>query len=320
MRVSRRSFVAGALGVAASLNARAAEQKGVQGDPIIDTHQHLWDLKQFHLPWLKAAGARLNQTFTAEDYAKAVEGLNVEKAVYEEVAVVAQERQAEADFVVELCRGKKTRTVAGIIAGDPSDDGFEKYIRQFKASPYIKGLRHSYPRGGSEDKRFVNGIRLLGELGMSFDLLAGGEQVKETASLAAACPNTRLVLDHCGNANVKWFEGLGAQNPAMRLARRAWEEGISRLAEQKNVVCKISGVAESGDDGKVTAEVVAPVVNYCLDRFGEERVMFASNWPVCLKTISLKAWVEVLKEVVTGRGPGLGKKLFFANAAKFFEL
>jgi L-fuconolactonase len=124
------------------------------------------------------------------------------------------------------------------------------------------------------------------------------------------------VLDHCGNPDVKWY----SKGKARGEARARWEEGVARLAERPNVVCKISGVAESGEDGRVTAEVVAPVVNYCLDRFGDERVMFASNWPVCLKTISLAAWVGVLREVVRGRGEGFGRRLFYENAARFFGL
>jgi L-fuconolactonase len=92
------------------------------------------------------------------------------------------------------------------------------------------------------------------------------------------------------------------------------------LAARPNVVCKISGVAESGEDGKVTADVVAGPIAYCLDRFGDARGMFASNWPVCLRTITYARWVEVLREVVKGRGDAFARKLFYDNAAAFFGL
>jgi predicted TIM-barrel fold metal-dependent hydrolase len=317
MRVDRRAFLAGALGaITLGQVAGAAARTGV---PIIDTHQHLWDLKKFDLPWLKGDG-RLNRSFTEEDYAKAVEGLDVMKAVYEEVDVVPSHRQAEVDYVVDLCRSKRTRTVAAIVGGDPASQGFEKYVTAFKRSPYIKGLRHGYPRGGIQDQAFVKGVRLLGELGLSFDLNMGSDLAAESAQLVEACPGTRFVLDHCGNPNVKWFADSAGENEAFRRERKRWEDGITRLAGLKNVVCKISGVAESGHEGKVTAPVVAPVINFCLDRFGEDRVMFASNWPVCLKTITLANWVGVLKEVVKGRGEKFARKLFSENAARFFGL
>jgi predicted TIM-barrel fold metal-dependent hydrolase len=249
--------------------------------------------------------------------------LNVVKAVYEEVAVRADQREAEADYAVALCRSGTTPTVAAIIGGDPGAVGFEQYITRFKGSPYVKGLRHSYARGMYANEQFIAGVRLLGELGMSFDLNLGSDLLAESAKLVAVCPRTRFVLDHCGNPNVKWFtlgrEGEAAPEPSSN-ARRNWEAGVARLAEQNNVVCKISGVAESGEDGKVTAQVVAPAVNYCLDRFGEDRVMFASNWPVCLKTITLAAWVSILKEVVAPRGERFSRKLFYGNAAGFFGL
>jgi L-fuconolactonase len=315
MNLDRRSFLAGAVGALAcrAVTRAVAAEPDV---PIIDTHQHLWDLKKFDLPWLKGDGS-LRRNFTEEDYAKAVEGLNVVKAVYEEVDVAPGQKQAEVDYVVELCRSRRTRTVAAIVGGDPAIEGFEKYVEAFKGSPYIKGLRHGYPRGGFENRAFLAGIRRLGELGLSFDLNMGSDLLVESAKLVEGCPGTRFVLDHCGNPNVRWF---GSSDEGMRRGRRRWEEGVARLAGLKNVVCKISGVAESGEEGKVTAEVVAPAVNYCLDRFGEERVIFASNWPVCLKTITLAGWVAVLKEVVKGRGERFGRKLFSENAAKFFGL
>ena len=315
-RIDRRAFLAGAVGaVALGHVARAAAASAA----IIDTHQHLWDLKRFDLPWLKGDG-RLNRNFTEEDYAKAVEGLNVVKAVYEEVDVVPSQKQAEVDYVVDLCRSKRTRTVAAIVGGDPASQGFEKYVGAFKGSPYIKGLRHGYRRGGFEDQAFVKGVRLLGEMGLSFDLNMGSDLAVESAKLVEACPGTRFVLDHCGNPNVKWFANSAGENDGFRTARKRWEDGIIRLAGLKNVVCKISGVAESGEAGKVTAQVVAPAINFCLDRFGEDRVMFASNWPVCLKTITLADWVGVLKDVVKGRGEKFERKLFSENAGRFFGL
>lgn len=317
--MDRRGFlgaVVGAVGLGVYNTSSGVFAAEAGAGPIIDTHQHVWNLKRFRLPWLDRAGERLNRSYGVADYAKAVEGLDVTKAVYVEVAVTPEQREAEADYVVDLCRSKAGPTAIGVIGGDPGAAGFRAYIGRFKGSPYVKGVRAGFPRGGVEDRAFVEGVRLLGELGMSFDLLVGNDRVGEGAKLVEACPGTRFVLDHCGNPDVKWY----SKGKVTMEARRRWEEGVARLAERANVVCKISGVAESGEDGRVTAEVVAPVVNYCLDRFGEERVMFASNWPVCLKTISLAGWVGVLREAVRGRGAAFGRRLFYQNAARFFGL
>jgi predicted TIM-barrel fold metal-dependent hydrolase len=324
MHIPRRTFIGGvvgslaALGTHGGLHADEPEQGG--RGPIIDTHVHVWDLERFRLPWLDRAGDRLNRSYSPADYAKATEELNLAKAVYVEVAVRPEQREAEADYVVDLCKAKAGPFVAAVIGGNPASEAFAPLVRRFKGSPIVKGVRASYPRGAADDKRFVAGVRLLGELGMSFDLLLGSDLPGEAAKLVEACPGTRFVLDHCGNPDVKWYADANAADAKARAARERWEQGVAELAGRANVVCKISGVAESGEDGRVTADVVRPVVNHCLDRFGDERVIFASNWPVCLRTISLAGWVGVLREVVRGRGAGFERRLFHENAARFFGL
>lgn len=324
MHIPRRTFIGGVFAGLATWRAhdpiRAAEPERGTAGPIIDTHVHVWDLERFRLPWLDRAGERLNRSYSPADYAKATGGLNVTKAVYVEVAVKPEQREAEAEYVVELCKAKSGPLVAAVIGGSPVSDDFAAFVRRFKGGPVVKGVRASYTRGAVDDKRFVDGVRLLGELGMSFDLLLGSELLGEAAKLVEACPGTRFVLDHCGNPDVKWYAPANASDAKARAARERWEQGVAQLAAKTNVVCKISGVAESGEDGKVTADVVRPVVDHCLNRFGDERVVFASNWPVCLRTISLAGWVGVLREVVRGRGAAFERKLFHDNAAHLFGL
>ena len=83
--------------------------------PVIDTHQHLWDLKKFRLPWIKA-GSVLAKDHVMKDYLKATEGLNVVKTVYMEVDLDPAQQQEEADFVIETCKGGDTPMVAGVIS------------------------------------------------------------------------------------------------------------------------------------------------------------------------------------------------------------
>jgi L-fuconolactonase len=327
MRIDRRTFLGTTLGAAATgLAWRGHEHPALAVDPdadfgpIIDTHLHVWDLKRFRLPWLDRAGERLNRSYVPEDYAKATEGLRVRRAVYVEVAVVPEQREAEADYVVELCRSKTGLMAAAVIGGNPADESFRPYVTRFKGSPVVKGVRGAFPRGAAENRQFLTGVRLLGELGMTFGLLLGSDSLAEAAKVVEACPGTRFVLDHCGNPDVKWYAPSKANDAEAHARRGRWEEGVARLAERPNVVCKISGVAESGEDGKVTSGIVAPVVNHCLDRFGDDRVIFASNWPVCLKTITPADGARVLRGVVQARGAGLARKLFHDNAARLYGL
>jgi L-fuconolactonase len=106
----------------------------------------------------------------------------------------------------------------------------------------------------------------------------------------------------------------------MKDRRRIWEDSIAALAQRKHVICKISGVAEAGDPKDAVAEKIAPVVNRCLDAFGEDRVIFASNWPVCLNALTFARWVNVVRQITAPRGVAFQHKLFHDNAARFYKL
>jgi arsenate reductase len=135
----------------------------------------------------------------------------------------------------------------------------------------------------------------------------------------------RAVLERLG---LEPWDIVRTGEPAAKdLGLKSWprtaesrERWIAALAEHPNVVCKISGVVEAAAPDKVTADDVAPVINHCLDRFGPDRVIFASNWPVCNRGGSLATWVGVLRGVVAGRNSGFRRKLFHDNAMRLYAL
>src|SRR5829696_7159320 len=116
----------------------AREARGMV--PIIDTHQHLWDLARFRLPWLKGS-APLARSFLMEDYLEAAEGLGIVKSVYMEVDVEPAQQRAEADYVIDLCRRRVGPLAGAVISGRPASDGFRDEITRYAGEPAIKGLR-----------------------------------------------------------------------------------------------------------------------------------------------------------------------------------
>jgi predicted TIM-barrel fold metal-dependent hydrolase len=289
--------------------------------PVVDTHQHLWDLRRFHLAWIRADDKILHRDFLADDYLRASAGLDVAAAVYMEVDVDPAQRADEAQAVIDLCRQNGSLTVAGVVGGDPADSGFRAYITPLARSPYIKGVRCGYPRGGAHSKAFLAGLDLLGELQMSFDLLVGSDLLDEAARVAAACPKTRMVLDHCGNLPTDLFRSAAADLPSDAAAKRKqWKDGVSRVAENQNVVCRISGVAEGARSDKATTQDMAPIVNHCLDAFGPDRVVFASNWPVCNLGTTFAGWLAAVKAIVANRSEAERRRLFHENAVRFYGL
>ena len=284
--------------------------------PIVDTHQHLWDLTKFTLPWAKGNEV-LGKNFVTADYLKASAGLNVVKTVYMEVDVTPEQQVQEAEYVLELCRSKGNPMCGAVISGRPASDGFRDYILKYKGNEFIKGVRQvlhneDIPAGYCLDKQFVKSVQLLGELGMSFDLCMRDQELLDGDKLVALCPNTRFIVDHCGNLSVQETDAK---------KRQKWQDGMKALAQRPNVVCKISGIiATAKQDWKVAD--LQPNMQFSMETFGPDRRMFAGDWPVCTLTASFAQWVNALKEIVKNMGMSAAdqKKLFHDNAVKFYNL
>jgi predicted TIM-barrel fold metal-dependent hydrolase len=245
------------------------------------------------------------------DYLNATAGLHVVKAVYMEVDLDPEQQTAEAHYIVDICQGGNTPTVAAVISGRPARESFKNYLEPFKGSRYIKGVRQvlhnpEIPAGYCLSADFIKGIRLLGEWGMSFDICVRPGELPDAAKLIDACPQTRFILDHCGNANVQAKD------------RSQWERDIAAVAQRKQVVCKISGIVASAKPGAWTADDLAPIVNHTLNVFGPDRVMFGGDWPVCTLAATYKQWVEALKTIVHDRSEQDQRKLFHDNAVRFY--
>jgi predicted TIM-barrel fold metal-dependent hydrolase len=313
-RTDRRSFLQYAASLTAAFAAghAAAAPKETGMPPIVDTHQHLWDLTKFRLPWLKKDDV-FNKSHVMSDYLQATAGLNVVKSIYMEVDLAPEQQTEEAEYVIGLCQRADNPMVAAVISARPASDGFAKYIGQFKDTIYVKGVRQvlhvdGTPPGYCLDEKFIKGVRLLGEMGKSFDLCMRAKELPDAAKLIDACPDTRFILDHCGNADVQAKD------------RTQWQKDMREVARRKNVVCKASGIVASAAPGKWTADDLAPIVNFTMAVFGGDRVMFGGDWPVCTKAATYKQWVEALKEIVADRDEESQRKLFYGNAVRFYGL
>jgi predicted TIM-barrel fold metal-dependent hydrolase len=320
--VSRRDFVATAVTGASSLALGFPSTASAQDKPmpdqlaIIDTHQHLWDLSKFKLPWHQGEDTKpLQRSFVMSDYLEATKGLNVMKTVYMEVDVSPEQQVEEAAYVTDLCERKDNPMRAGVVSGRPGTPGFEPYIRKLADNKYIKGIRQvlhgdSNPAGYCLQPKFVESIQLLGELGKSFDLCVRPGEVVDAAKLVEKCPKTRFILDHCGNMSVTSTD---------ESLRSKWKQGMKELAAKPNVMCKVSGIVVTANkDWK--PDDLAPNINFTIDTFGDDRVMFAGDWPVCTLRATFAQWVSALKHIVKDRPVAFHKKLFHDNAAKFYGI
>ncbi len=331
-RETRRDFLrhtatagAGILAVGQAFNLNLTETAHARGLnlnepaalPIVDTHQHLWDLTKFELPWTKGKDvSSLAHSFVSSDYMAAIKGSNVVKSVYMEVDVTPSQQSKEADYVIDICEKRETPMVAAVISGRPNSAEFKDYATKYSKNKYIKGIRQvlhgdETPPGYCVEPAFVKGIKLLGDLGLSFDLCMRAGELLDAVKLVDQCPKTRFIVDHCGN--------LSAQNTDEAL-RAKWQKGMQELAARPNVVCKISGIIASAKPKDWKPEDLAPTVNFSMETFGPDRIMFAGDWPVCTLVAKFGEWVNALQTITAKLPEANRKKLFHDNAVKFYGL
>ncbi len=296
--------------------------------PIIDTHLHFWDLSRFKLPEIESYQP-LKRNFLLDDVSQAVKNLNVQKIVYMEVNLIQEQKYSEAEYITGVCGQDDNPISAAFIGGNPLSYSFRDYAQLFKDNDCIKGVRHvlhppEVKRGYCLEDEFVDNIRFLGELGLRYCVCMRPSELSDAVKLAELCPETTLILDHCGMGVPAIVNGSIAENEyGMALFKHSaedWMRDIEALAKRDNVVCKISGMLFKTDPDSVTPEFLAPTINHCLDTFGPDRVMFGSNWPVCTLSASYEKWVSVLNEVIQERDEEFKSKLFYKNAASIYEL
>ena len=283
---------------------------------IIDTHLHIFDLNRFRVLWLEDV-EELNSPILMENYLKAWQGkgdYRIEKAVHIELDVIAEQKQAENEYFIALAEDPDSMIAGLSISGNLLSPDFKSYLEPYRDKVSVKGVRHllhppSIPSGICLDPRFVEHTRYLGERGLQFEACLRAEELKNFRSLVEQCPDTRFVLNHMGLVDITAFADAARSRYV-----EDWKRGIKELAEFETVSCKISGLASADP------RIIRPAVEHCLGAFGKERVMFASNYPVCNLAVSLNDWISGLLTIFETKTEEERNLFFRENAKRIYGL
>ncbi|ODT83430.1 MAG: amidohydrolase [Pelagibacterium sp. SCN 64-44] len=274
---------------------------------IIDTHLHLIYPDRFTYPWI-GPGHRLDRPWTLEQYFAEAAALGIEAALHMEVDVAETDIEAETAFVTTL------PGIAGAIAAcRPERADFPVQLDRVLAAGQgrVKGLRrilHEVPDEVSQTDLFVENLRRLVPLGLTFDLCLCADQLHLGKRLAQAVPDLVFVLDHCGNPDIN---GLGLD---------PWRAALVDIAALPNVVGKVSGIVNHCDPGW-TAETLRPYVEHVITSFGWDRVVWGSDHPVATTTGgTLTDWVAAARHIVSGASAGEQAALFHGNAERVYRI
>ena len=280
--------------------------------PIVDSHVHLWDPERVEIPWL-AGVPPIHRPMGLAEYSAATEGIEVAGLVYLQVEVHPVYALIEARDLVAMAATDDR--IKGIVPWAPLELGEQAryFLEELVAlGPLVKGVRRIVQDEADPEfclaPRYVEGTRLLGELGLSADLCCNFRQLGPSVELVRRCPGTEFVLDHIAKPNVRG----GVMEP--------WAGQMRELADLPNVVCKISGVATEADHESWAVDDLRRYVEVALDAFGPNRVMFGSDWPVVTLASTYRRWVETLDEIVARWSEGDRRKLWLGNANRFYRL
>jgi predicted TIM-barrel fold metal-dependent hydrolase len=274
----------------------------------IDTHQHLWDLRQFPYSWCAGIPA-LNRSFLPDDYLAAAKDTGIEKTVFVECDVDEPHALAEAEHVQQLA--EHFPLIAGIVAGArPERADFPQQLEVLLKLSKLRGIRrvlHVVPDEISQSDLFAENIRRLAAHKLTFDLCVLARQLPLAISLVKKCPQVQFVLDHCGVPDVK---GKTVE---------PWRARICELGTLPNVACKVSGLVAYAGENWTVADL-RPWVEHVADCFGFDRIVWGSDWPVCNLTASLRRWATATDELFSTSTASERVKVFHTNAEKIYRI
>ncbi|MCG8352346.1 MAG: amidohydrolase family protein [Chloroflexales bacterium] len=280
--------------------------------PLVDAHVHLWNPQSLRIPWLDDSPL-LNQNYDMSDFQSHTTEIEVEAIVYVQVDVVPDQALIEVFLVRE--QALRDPRIQAIVAWAPLEEGpqIRSYLdRLVEIDPRIKGVRRILQ--GEADPafclqpHFVQGVQLLAEYDLSFDICIYHHQLAAVIELVRQCPKVRFMLDHIGKPAIKdqVFD--------------PWRAQIEELAAFPNVQCKLSGLVTEADHQHWKSADLAPYVDHVLAAFGEDRVLFGSDWPVVLLASDYQRWAATLDELTAHLLPAARQKLWADNARCFYRL
>lgn len=278
---------------------------------LIDTHMHLVYPDVAGYSWTDGIPPLANRAFTIEDYKRLTEGSGVVGALFMETAADDTGIEAETRHAAGLAEDPLNGVVGLIATARPeTDQGFEDWLATSKSlgAVGIRRVLHVVDDEMSRSETFRANVRKIGAAGMTFDMCFLARQLPIARDLAVACPETRMILDHCGVPDIAG----GGLDP--------WRDDMRALAELDNVTCKLSGLLAYCAPGNATHEAIAPYVDHVLETFGPDRMVWGSDWPVVDLGGGLPAWLDVTQRILDGLSQDEAARIGSGTAREVYGL
>lgn len=283
---------------------------------IIDPHTHFKGAEQIaHESKTTKRDPKdtLGQVVRPEDYRAVANRLKIQSTMV--VEAVDQDQPRFNDW---LLKEAKSDLVCGYVArGDLLSEEFPENYRRYRKSGYLKGYRFRFDElhGYMQEKTARRHLKMLEEDGMVVDLLVEHEHADDVVRLAREFPKLKIVINHCFRARM--VNGKMSED---------WKNAVKACAQYPNVYCKISSILNFSDAKAFTQpapgdlKTYLPVLEPCFDAFGENRVLFATNWGVCTHFGNVDDVVRIVTEFLTSKGESALKKGMRENALRVYGI
>lgn len=283
---------------------------------VLDAHAHFWDPASLRYRWLDSLPA-LQRAFGPRELVAAALGVPLDGIVFVEANCLADESQAEAEWVSRMMTsdagmyGIGSRCAIVAFVDLTRADRLDEALDRLMAVKRVRGVRHNIQ--GQEPGfclrgDFVEGVREVGRQGLTFDLCVTHDQLADVLELAQRCPETALALDHGGKPAIR----TGSLDP--------WRRHIELLAEFPHVVCKLSGLLTEASLTDWSEEDLLPYAAHLIACFGPDRLMYGGDWPVVTLAGSYMEWYQFTRRLTSGWERSSRDAFYRGNALRFYGI
>jgi L-fucono-1,5-lactonase len=273
----------------------------------IDSHQHFWKFDPVRDSWITDEMAIIQNNFLPSDFQSVLRKNNFDGSV------VVQSDQSENENEFQLKNAEGNDFIKGVVGWvDLQADDVEERLAHFSSFEKMKGFRHVLQ--GETDRslmlkpEFMNGISKLEKFGFTYDILIYADQLKYIPEFVGAFINQKFVIDHLAKPVIKNRE------------ISEWKNDIQKIARFENVYCKISGMVTEADWKNWKQDDFVPYVDVVIEAFGPDRIMYGSDWPVCLVAASYEQTLGIVVEYFSSFSETEQELFFGGNAVKFYSL
>ncbi|MGL1886261.1 MAG: amidohydrolase family protein [Reichenbachiella sp.] len=273
----------------------------------IDAHQHFWEYEPVRDSWITDDMAVLQRDFLPKDLAIALQ----ENAVDGCVAIQADQSNEETDFLLQLA--DHNELIKGVVGWvDLRAEDIETQLKDYSDNEKLVGFRHIIQSEADPnfilEPKFQNGISLLEKFGFTYDILVFPHQLEAVLETIIRHPKQKFVIDHMAKPNIKGGEVT------------KWKEQMIEIGSFSNVSCKISGLVTEADWLSWEYGIFVPYIDVIVQCFGTNRIMFGSDWPVCLLAGSYKEVKGIVDRYFEKFSNKEREKMFGQNAIDFYGI